>query len=312
MVAGLGVRRSGPCSEAFRAAHHLALVLALALAGCSGKAFVVGGERPRSGPGGDDPEGPGGPNGGVPPVDVALVEDCPPSPEERQALLGCWPPPHLGRWRGFFTGDPWYATLDGGAAEFPTGDVLLDLGNDGAGHMIFGAPQTGWAATDAPLAPCSEPYAAPDCNELGLLIAGFSYRLETVELFDRELGKEPRIAGEEPPLIGERMSFQVRVGEPWDVWCALKEPAKGACTGGDCPGGKPWPAAPAAPDSSGDGDGDDPAGCRCSETGCQPYAPSLFIELSMSVDADALRGSYTPTDVSIAPARLEFVRDSEP
>lgn len=279
-------------------------VLLLALGSCSGDSLVIGLERPR--PADDEEDAVSLVNGAAPASEVALLLDCPPSPEERQAAPGCWPTPHLGYWRGFFVGVPRYETLDGSGAEFPTGDVLLMLGIDGVGHLVFGAPQSGPMPMAAPVLPLCDPDApAPRCSAPGLIIPGFAYRLEQLELLDRDLGPEPRIGGEPRPTLGERLSFRVRVGEPWDAWCAEREPGRGACAGGDCTGA--LPAAPASSDAP--AAGLDPAGCLCTATECVSAAPALWIELSMSDDGDALRGTYTPSDPTLDDARLEFVKE---
>src|SRR5262245_24210844 len=110
MVAGFGVWRSRPRSSGgvarIASAVALGVALASALAGCTGETLVVGGELPRD-PDEQEPEGREANDAGAP-GEITLVEDCPPSPEERRAAPGCWPPRHLGVWRGFFLGLPRY------------------------------------------------------------------------------------------------------------------------------------------------------------------------------------------------------------
>jgi hypothetical protein len=306
MVARWGVRRYGPLVETG------ACAAALALAGCSGSSLLVGEERPRADPGADDPEVPGVGNPAPAPVDVALVSDCPPSPEERQALLGCWPPRHLGSWRGFFIGIPRYQTIDGAGAEFPPGDVLLDLGIDGSAHLTFGAPPQGSVAPDPPIAACAPRERAPGCPTPGLVIAGFAYQLAELELFDPQLVDEPRIVGEPPIELAESMAFVVHVSEPWDTWCATRGPEREVgCAAGDCTAGEWSPAARAEIDSH--AAESDSRGCRCDADGCSAEAssPSLSITLQMSDDKQALRGRYRPNGPSIGDAWLEF-RKSDP
>jgi hypothetical protein len=309
MVARSGVRRcvprptSGACAGAF----------AFVIAGCSGNALLVGEERPRPDPGTDDVEGPGSVNPAVPPVDVALVSDCPPSPEERQALLGCWPPRHLGSWRGFFLGIPRYRTLDGATAEFPSGDVLLDLGIDGSAHLTFGAAPEGSVAREPPPTACAPRESAPGCPTPGLVIAGFAYELAELELYDPQPAPESStILGEPPVQLAESMAFSVRVSEPWDTWCATQGPERElGCAGGDCSAGD-WLPAPAGEVDSHAAESDE-RGCRCDSSGCRAEAssPSLAISLQMSDDRDALRGRYRSNDSSIGEVWLEF-RKSEP
>jgi hypothetical protein len=308
MVARLDVRRYGPLVETVACA----AALAVAVAGCSGSSLLVGEERPSADPGAGDPEVPGIGAPAPPPVDVALVSDCPPSPEERQALLGCWPPRHLGSWRGFFIGIPRYQTIDGAGAEFPPGDVLLDLGIDGSAHVTFGAAPQGSLAGDPPIAPCAPRERAPGCPTPGLLIAGFAYELAELELFDPRLAPESRIDGEPPLELAESMAFAVHVSEPWDTWCATQGPERGVgCTGGDCTAGEWAPAASAEFDS--DVAEADRRGCRCDANGCsaEGSSPSLSISLQMSDDKEALRGRYRSNDASIGDAWLEL-RKSDP
>lgn len=307
MVARSGVRRSGPLVGAGTCAAALVFVVA----GCSGDALLVGEERPPAGPGTDGEEGPDRVNPAQAPIDVALVSDCPPSPEERQALLGCWPPRHLGSWRGFFIGVPRYETLDGAGAEFPAGDVLLELGIDGSAHLTFGAPRAGSVGRDSPTPLCAPREEAPGCPTLGRVIDGFAYSLAELELFDPKPGPDPSIRGEPRFQLAESMAFVVQVSEPWDVWCA----AQGAvrewrCAGEDCPAGEWLPGERAAIDAQAAA-ADERSGCRCGEDGCRADAPSpsLSIELQMSDDQKALRGRYRPNDASIGEAGLELRKE---
>jgi hypothetical protein len=158
--------RSGACVAA----------LVAAVAGCSGDSLLIGQERPRFNPGADDPGGLGSTGSAAPPPDVGLISDCPPSPEERHALPGCWPTRHVGTWRGFFIGIPRYETIDGAGAEFPPGDVLLEVTDDGAAHLTFGATRQA-LASEPPLVLCPPREAAPACPTPGLLVAGFAYEL---------------------------------------------------------------------------------------------------------------------------------------
>lgn len=310
MGAGFGVRRCGP----LLGTGAWALALPFVITGCSGDALLVGEERPRAEPGADDLEGPGGIGPAVPPVDVALVSDCPPSPEERRALVGCWPTHHLGSWRGFFIGVPRYETIDGAGAEFPAGDVLLELGVSGAAQLRFGVPPEGSVARDPEGSLCGPREVAPGCPAPGHVLAGFAYQLAELELFDPMLAPAARIAGEPPLQLAESMTFVVRVSEPWDTWCAREGPERElSCAGGDCPAGDWFPPPGAAIDAAASAAADG-RGCLCDDSSCRSDAPSvsLSISLQMSADGNALRGSYTPNDARIGQARLEFRKDSDP
>jgi hypothetical protein len=310
MVARFEVRRRGPWVEAASCA----AALLLAAVGCPGNAMLVGEERPPPVPGADDPDGPDGITPAVPPPEVALLSDCPPSPEERQALLGCWPTRHLGSWRGFFIGIPRYETGDGASAEFPPGDVLLELSVDGQAQLVFGAPPLGAPAADPPITLCAPRVGARDCPTPGRLLAGFGYELHELELLDPDpaLAPPPRIAGEPPRELAESMRFAVHASEPWDVWCStLASDRELGCSGGDCSAGEWLPAPGAAIDSP--AAGPESQGCSCDASGCRaelPLAP-LSIELQMSRDGKALRGSYEPADPSLGEARIEL-RKAEP
>lgn len=303
-----GNRRSG-LERCFEASVARGVALALAALACSGSSFVVGEERPgAAGLGEDEVDGPGVVDPSEPAPDVALLEDCPPSPVERRSLLGCWPTRHVGRWRGFFIGLPRYETLDGGGAEFPRGDVLLELGVDGAGELRFGvAPTEVTASSSAPVPACGGPSSPQECTDPGLLLAGFRYRLEVMELFDAEEAPASRIAGEPRVRFGERMSFVVQVGQPWEAVCADVEAAI-ACAPGEC---ARLPERPGAVEPTGGVNPEAPA-CRCEASGCEPRGASLSISLRLSDDGLALRGTYTPNDASLGQARLEFAKDSTP
>src|SRR5688500_18115270 len=107
MGGGFGV--SGRGSRRLPSATLIACA-ALTLA-CSGKKLVVGGEGSAGEPVPDVPAADAGVAATL--SDVPLTEDCPASPAERRESFGCWPPRHLGRYRGFFIGAPRYETLDG-------------------------------------------------------------------------------------------------------------------------------------------------------------------------------------------------------
>ncbi len=273
----------------------------LLCAACAGESLLVGEERPLAGAGGDatgpDVVGSAGQDG------VALFEQCPTSPGQRQELIGCWPTRHVGRWSGFFIGAPRHETRDGAGADFPPGELQLSLGDDGAGELTFGG-------TDAADPACDASGGHPGCPQPGRLWPGFRYRLAEVELFDpKDDDADPAIAGELPLRRAESMGFQVAVGQPWETWCAAQPAPSGGCGEGACAKESRLPSASGAPDL-GEADGPPaPPGCRCDAEGCHPDAPTLAFELRMSGDGEALRGAYQPNDQSVGAATLELTRD---
>jgi hypothetical protein len=298
MRGGFGVRPSVCGAEASSAPARSALVAVLGLLlACSGDRIVVAQEQERPGSEGDEAGGSDAVGSAGQPG-VALLETCPPSPGERRALLGCWPTRHIGNWLGFFIGVPRYETLDGTSEEFPTGDVLMRVALDGTGELRFGEP-----ASTAEPDPCAG-VALSECPELGRVRVGFDYRLDEMEFedADRSASAAP---GAAPLRGGERMSFRIRLGEPWEGRCAeVSVPGGSACESGSCAKARDLPP-------TSDPGADDPA-CRCSGLGCVVRAPSLHISLRMSEDALALRGVYTPDDGRVPEARLEFLKVRDP
>jgi len=261
-----------------------AALLAAASTACSGDGLVVAEERVElppetSGPDTGGPEDVRQPGIGVP-------GSCPGSPGERQALLGCWPTRQVGDWRGYFIGAPRY-TLRAGeqGVEFPPGALWLSLGDDGAGTLRFGDTSRDEG--------CEREPASERCASVGRVLEGFVYQLEDIDLVDAQEDGAPRITGEAPLRVGEKMSFVVRLGQPWQGLCP--EPSASAASGGVLPG-----AEPAA-------EGED-ALCSCGSEICRVTAPYLMMSLVMSEHEEALRGVYTPSDPDLASARLEFTR----
>jgi hypothetical protein len=300
MGGGFGDRpseRGANASSAVARPSALAAALALLLA-CSGDRIVVAEER--GGPGriddeldGDDPIGGAGAPG------VALVETCPSSPAERRELLGCWPAPHIGTWLGFFIGVPRYERLNGASEEFPTGDVLLRLDLDGTGELRFDDSARAGEPDPCAGVPLSE------CPGLGRLRAGFGYRLDEIALVDPDPGATSAAPGEAALGRGGRVSFRIRLGEPWEGRCVEPPVAGGsACESGACAKAQGLPPTPEITT-------DEPA-CLCGALGCLVRAPSLSISLRMSEDGHALRGAYTPDDGRIPEARLEFLKAPDP
>jgi hypothetical protein len=302
MVDGFDVRPSRLGARPRRAAAPACGAALAMLLGCSGEPIIVAEERQMAGGGGAPDEGAVAGTGGE--TGIAVVEDCPLSPAERTELLGCWPTQHVGTWRGYFIGVARYETRDGAGEEFPPGYLVLHLDLDGTGHLTF----TDGTSVDA-LDPCSG-LALSGCSELGRLRMGFDYTLEDIQLV------EPKLEGPLPPpgepvlRAGESMSFQIRLGEPWNDLCPQPSPSlpsEAACESGACakaaPGVHPDPA-PAA-------EADDPA-CSCNALGCIVRAPSLRVSLRMSEDGNALRGAYEPDAGGISGARLEFLKERAP
>ena len=261
----------------------VALLLVGSAAACSGNGLVVAQEHveppPEGGaPDSDDPQ--------VRQPGIGVPGSCPGSPGERQALLGCWPTPQVGDWRGYFIGAPLYTLRAGeGDVEFPPAALWLSLGADGAGTLRFG---------DASSAPgCEREPASERCSSVGRVVEGFIYRLEDIQLLDVDEEARPQIMGEAPLRVGEKMSFVVRLGQPWEGLCP--EPSASAASGGVLPGAEPG------------AEGDEPL-CSCGSEICRVTAPYLAMSLVMSEDTEALRGVYTPSDPDLPTARVEFRR----
>jgi hypothetical protein len=302
-----------------------ALGLASLAAGCGGERLIVGTEAPPFGSevansGSSGGEGPGpAPSPEFPPPD-----GCPPSPDERKLVEDCWPPRHVGSWRGFFTGRSHYVTEGGTDSEFPDVDLELSVRDDGAAILVFDGPAPPGAPESA-----SDPYlcqgASPDagCPQAQQLVVGFAYALDQVQLFDPSLGPEARIRGESLPHIPETMSFDIPLGQPWRAWCALqaarREPC--ACSSGCAPeptlcyGVGPQNGAGHGACEMADGEGvqsvdcgwlsaREDAPCACNAEGCSAGGSVLNLSLKMSDDGQAMRGIIAPD------GGVEFLRES--
>ncbi|HWO07879.1 MAG TPA: hypothetical protein VNN80_00325 [Polyangiaceae bacterium] len=276
----------------------LPALLAPALGGCVGDRIVIAGQRPPVLTELGSPDAGDGSDAGLVRPGIGVPAQCPGSPGERRQLLGCWPTRQVGSWQGYFLGIPRYETPDGASAEFPPGDVAMHLGNDGVGSFSVGV-------SPAPAVAGCDVRQDAACEGFGALLAGFEYGLEQVELEDAGERGVPRVAGEPPPHAGERMSFAIRLGQPWDAWCSSDAP----CEGGPCPmartGGPasaPREAELAARQVS----------CRCGPDRCVPEAPTLALVLTMSTDGRALRGGYLPRDPRLPEVGLELLRVDEP
>jgi len=290
-----GVRPTRSRSKLWAALRHVAPAATLVL-GCTGDRIVVGGQVPPSLSSLGSPDAGDARDGGADRPGIGVPAECPESPGERRQLLGCWPTRQVGSWQGFFLGIPHYETPDGEGAEFPLGDVVMRFGVDGAGSLSVGA------SSDAP--GCEPRGDAQACADVGEVLAGFEYRLGQVRLQDAGERGVPQVAGEPPPRAGELMSFEIRLGEPWDASCSSEAP----CEGGVCPSTQPGGAA--APQKA--LLGERPVTCRCGSAGCVPEAPTLAMELTMSEDGRALRGAYLPRDRRFPEVGLELVRVEPP
>jgi hypothetical protein len=261
---------------------------------------------------------------------ISVVADCPPSPEERQIRLGCWPTRHIGRWRGFVLGDPMYETLQGKLMPFPLTDIVLTVGRLGAARLSFGEP-----ALFSPPAASGDPYLcagsslAVGCPAAEGIIVGYDYPLQDIEILDASIAPTARASDELAPRIGERLSFDVPLHEPWRLWCELQEPERGSCDIAEQYGAAPLGCyrLGTAPDSL---DNDacqvteaevtrsvdcgwlaarETAPCSCSDEGCFAVRASLSMSLQLSNDGQALRGSVL-TALGREIGHLEFLRDS--
>ncbi len=305
---------------------------AASIGGCGGEQLVVGQERggPTAGSGGMESSAGAGE---ARPPGVALTDECPTTPLQRQALLGCWPTRHIGRWRGFFTGNPSYESLDGRQSEFPVGDLWLSVGVNGEGRLSFGdsaPPLPSMGGRDAYLCAGTSPESG--CPAARRLVEGFVYPLEQMEIVDAQLEPAPRIEGEDLLRVGERLSFGVPLAAPWRDWCELQEPEPSDCVCAEACESAPPECFRFAPDPD-DVDAStcevregssarsvdcaylaarQNAPCSCDAEGCFAAAPSLSISLRMSEDGEALRGAYVPRNLGLQPVRLEFRRERTP
>jgi hypothetical protein len=280
--------------------------------GCSREDLVVGSQfRDPSGVGGADDPGSVGFAAAANSTDNVIPEGCPPSVADRRVLDGCWPPRQIGRWRGFFTGRPRYATWAGAASGFPETDLVLRLTDEGQGTLLFGEgtlPMFSETASDPYL--CNGVAAGAECPAAQHLVQGFFYTLENVMLRDKGTEGSARIRGEELPTAPEQLSFEIRLAEPWQKWCALQVPQPvtcpcaepcsepllecyrlavveapgGACTledemavhAVDCGWLSAWRDVP----------------CDCSAEGCVALGSVLSFSLRLSDGGGAMRGDY--------------------
>lgn len=297
----------------------LAASFGLISLGCAGERWVLGSGS--SGVSADAaPDADAGDAGAETEV-VPMSSACPSALVERRSRPGCWPTRHVGRWRGFVAGDARYVARDRSIAAFPPLELLLTMDPSGVGALALGD-----APPPAPPAVASDPYLcretspASGCPAAHQIVPGFSYSLERVQLFDAGPEPAPRIAGEQPLVRGEVMRFEISLGEPWRVWCALQQPAPYscgcvACAAEDCPR-----AAPLGGECTSAADGmlcgwlsaraTDP--CQCTPKACAARERPLVLELQMSAGGDYLRGSYLPSSAELPPVRVELSREAGP
>jgi hypothetical protein len=300
------------------------MFLGLAAAACGGEQLVVAEEAAR------DPAAMGSVGGGSEPAVVSVVAACPSSPEERKVVLGCWPTRHVGRWRGFFLGNPTYLTMAGEVSQFPIGDLVLSVGTLGAAYLSFGEPVP-FDPPEGPLDPylCIGSSPAVGCAAAQRIIVGFEYALEEIEILDPMLETSGRIIGELPLRVGERLSFGVPLEQPWRSWCELQEPEREACQCTEqCEPRLQECFRFGPPRASIDGYGctirdgattssvdcgwlaaQIDAPCRCAEAGCFARRSSLSISLRMSDDGRALQGTVQVDGVERG--RVEFLREAD-
>lgn len=294
-------------------------LLALSVLACGGDSLVVAGSRGRTSP---DPDAPSAPTP-VQNVTILPSSDCPTSLEERRERDDCWPTRHVGRWTGYFTGWPRYVATRGETLEFPLGRVALEIEEEGAATIAFGAGPAPEPPRDA-----SDPYLCSgarggECPAARGLAEHFVYGLGRVEVFDARRGP-PEVLGELGPVIPESLSFTVAVAQAWEGWCALQTPRAQSCgCAAECSGDSDECYAVAVPaDASGPCELRDDEGvhavdcswlaaqrdapCRCDASGCAARGTSLSFTLGMSDDGNALRGAYGPD------AYLELVRVTPP
>jgi hypothetical protein len=258
-------------------------LLALLLASCDSRALVVG-EGPA-------PSSLGG-------RDRSMAPRCQDEAAARVADDECWPTRHVGRWRGLVTGDARYRHVLAEPLEFTTGEVTLDVTEQGAGTLWF-APEQPWvmacagdagvppALADAGVAtpdggaglmdagargvgsPCAPPVtSSPGLAAPGLLL-DYGYQLDGLSM-----SGGPELDRTEDPLV----RFSLLIAAPWRETCGTE------------------PVGIAA------------SACVCSADGCGVAQGVLQVSLSLSRDARALRGTVVSSEDAGLVTGLELVR----
>ena len=267
-------------------------LLLLCLAGCSGDAFLIGESTAL----GDLNLGGGRPQ-------TEPEDRCADTAELRLLDSACWPTRHVGRWRGFVTTSPYYHHRLAAPFEFPSGELLLEINAQGVGTVSFSASTSGSArpgdagsspagravdaSVDAGIAPNagdaggvgdagaeragsdagagSDPEVAADAGAaldaavpaslpaLGLAL-GFRYQLQQLAMSGGPIGSRQ---------ADPRLDFMLLIAEPWSELCASLSRELGPEIGP----------------------------CLCPPDGCGPDLELLSVTLSLSADAQALRGT---------------------
>jgi len=254
-------------------------LLLVCLTGCNGNAFLIGESRNL------DDSTPGG-GGARPPEEQRCVDFA----EARLLDSTCWPTRHVGRWRGFVTTSPYYHHRRAAPFEYPSGELLLEVSDEGTATLRFSAlsarpPPASDAGRDA-----GTGSAAADAGDAGLVDAGAEHASLVAGAEGAEdAGSRPdaSVAGG-PPALGlalgfpyhlrelrmsggpiaarqtdPQLDFSLLIAEPWSELCA---------------------AAPAELDL-------ELGPCVCTADTCGPDPELLNVSLSLSADAEALRGS---------------------
>jgi hypothetical protein len=279
------IRRWGPPPRGGRSAAYRGLLL-LCLAGCSGDAFLIG----ESASSGGESLG-----GGRPPP--APEDVCADIAALRLLDSACWPTRHVGRWQGLVTSSPYYHHRLAAPFEFPSGELLLEINAEGAGTLSFSASTSGSARPDdAGSSPdgravddAGDAGSAPNAGDAGVddapldaavpaslpalgLALGVRYQLQQLAMSGGPIGSR---------RADPRLEFTLLIAEPWSEFCASLS-------------GEPGPES---------------GPCLCTADGCGPDQELLSVTLTLSADAQALRGTArTLGPDGVMAAGWEFVR----
>jgi len=286
------------------ACHPCLFSLGLLLAACSGNAFLIG----ESNTDGSDIDG----------ARVARPEPedhCPDLAELRLLDNTCWPTRHVGRWHGFATTSPQYHHRRALPFEYPSGDLLLELDEQGRATLTFSASpeqpraRLDDAGLDLDAGPSSvaadastgiDGGMAGDAGAVGRVDAGAQHPEDAGARLDagvagsrpalglaldfpyrlRELKMSGAALGRRP--TDPRVDFSLLIAEPWGDVCAAS-------------------LAQLDPEL---------APCVCAADVCSPDPGLLTVTLSLSADGRALRGSArSEAPEGVLAAGWEFVRE---
>lgn len=243
-------------------------LLALVAAGCDSRALVVGeGPSPTSLGGGARTN----------------AQRCPDSAAARASDAECWPTRHVGRWRGFVTGDARYRHVLPEPFEFPSAEVSLEIEPPGTGTILF-ASAASWCSGDAGVSTpgggadggvsdagggaCSSAPADTTRAHPGLVLDQ-RYALDDLSMSG---------SAEEQRKQDPAMTFSLLIAAPWRDYCSNVTTDE------------------------------DAAPCRCDADGCTISSEALLVSLSLSRDGQALRGSIVSSSDLALVAGLELVR----